>query len=883
MVLTLRTIEALVEALQRKDTHATMFAIESKAPWTGPREVSRGNRCLQIRDARTALRLREVMHEPRGDDGLIVLTNLDARAFGRENLARMALRRIEPVQPWPMVRLLFGVASVDPRLVPHAWMAERLLQASPAQRTVAGGTLDVETAWGIILGGFGLNSIRPSEDEFLAAAFQPAFTQAFNELPPEGRQEFRSIVQNSLDRFGTTVLAVVEKGYGDHVLAAGLVAQCLFEVHEPNALSARGAFAERFGVKGLDGSVASRWGAVTRRLLARRESAALASRVRAQADGILTANLDSAGLAHASDDLPSGLTQRVRTVAQLIEEALAGPASDALLGELRDAVRRVEQHALASAHGDGARAAMAARLVRWLAIERATASSLEAALRTYADEECWVDRARIAVRDGESLPEARRAYHALAERVAVERAKSNAWVAQEVVAAVLPSSLLIGVEHVLEQVVVPLAAERPVALIIMDGMSHAVALDLVRALEEIAWARYRPRRNAAAPLVVSAIPSVTEFSRASLLCGALRVGNQDVEKAGFAAFLQSHKLGTSRSPKVFHKSSLDATSSDVEVAIASDARVIACVVNAIDAQLGGSDQLRTEWNLKSVPDFARLVRACELAGRAIVLVSDHGHVVDEATEQLSANGSGLLMPSARWRGVDGELRTGELVARGPRVLAPSGECVVAADERIRYVGRHAGYHGGVTIQEIACPLHVFVHTSTDEGLTDWIPVESSRPAWWSAETMAQAVPRAAPSVVASASRPRRPTGGRGADETGLFTGASRSWIAALLESETYRQQRKNAGRAPLADDFARRMLEVFVAHGTEGATLVKITEQAFASRIELSVGDTRKRVTLLRNLLNVDGYEVLTQPDRESYLLDIEMLKTQFELEGTAL
>ena len=131
----------------------------------------------------------------------------------------------------------------------------------------------------------------------------------------------------------------------------------------------------------------------------------------------------------------------------------------------------------------------------------------------------------------------------------------------------LPSSLLIGVEHVLEQVVVPLAAERPVALIIMDGMSHAVALDLVRALEEIAWARYRPRRNAAAPLVVSAIPSVTEFSRASLLCGALRVGNQDVEKAGFAAFLQSHKLGTSRSPKVFHKSSLDATSSDVEVAI----------------------------------------------------------------------------------------------------------------------------------------------------------------------------------------------------------------------------------------------------------------------------------------------------------------------------
>ena len=882
MVLTPQTIEALVAALHRKDLEATMFAIESSVPWTGCREIMVEGRRMQVRDARCALRVREVMQEPRSNDGLVILTDLDERAFGRENLSRMALRRIESVQPWPAVRLIFGVASVDPRLVRHGWMAERLLQAPPDGRAIAGGTLEFETAWGILLAGFGLSSTRPSEDEFLAAASRPAFAQAFNALPPEGKQEFRSIVQGSLDRFGMTVLAVVEKGYGDHVLAAGIVAQCIFEVHDPHALQVRGAFAERFGVKGLEGSVASRWGAVTRKLLGRPDSAALASRVRSQADGILTNDLDGAVLAHASDDLPSGLTQRVRGLTTLVEKALVGAISDVLLDELRDAVRRVEQHTLAVGHGDSERTAMAARLVRWLTVERASAPSLEAALRSYADDGCWVDRARIAVRDGESAPEARRIYQALAERVATERAKLNADVAPAAISASLPSGELLGVEHVLEQVVVPLAAERPVALIVMDGMSHAVALDLIRALEEIAWIRYKPRGQSAARLVVSAIPSVTQFSRTSLLCGALRDGGQPDEIAGFASFLQSRGLGTSRSPKVFHKSALDAVSSDVETAIESDAKVVACVVNAIDAQLSGSDQLRMLWTLRAIPVFARLVRACERAGRAIVLVSDHGHLVEESTTQLAANGSGVLNPGARWRGVDGDVRPGELVARGPRVLAPGGECVVAADERVRYVGRHAGYHGGVTVQEIACPLHVFVHSSSDAGLANWIPIESTPPTWWSSEVTAAVIRRPVQPIVSGGSRSPRAKPATGADEPGLFLGAGTTWISALLASATYEQQRKNVGRAPLADDVARRMLDVFVAQGADGSMSIKITEQALAARIELSVGDTRKRVTLLRNLLNVDGYEVLAQPDRESYVLDIAMLKAQFELEGNA-
>jgi hypothetical protein len=876
MLLTPRTIGALVAALRRKDTAATVFAIESKSAWSGEDQINVDGRQARVCEVRSALRLREVLHEDRGGADLVILTDLDARTFGRENLARVALRRIEPVQPWPVVRTLFGVASIDPRLVRHAWMAERLLQAPMGDRTIAGGTLDLETAWGIMLGGFGLRSARPSEDEFLDAAAKPVFAQAFQTLPTEGREEFKRVIQESLDRLGATVLSVVERGLGEHVLAAGLVAQCLFEVHDADALSIRGAFGERFGVRGIDGVVASRWGSAVRKLISRPEATALASRVRAQADALLVGDLGGAALAHASSDLPSGLTQRVRLVAECVERALVDQPSEQDLAELRDAVKRVENHALAGAHGDADRAVMAARLVRWIAEPRTEPVGLEAAVRRYAESECWVDRARIIVRDGESVPEARRAYQVLAQRVAQERAKLNTAVAPAAIAASLPAGGLIGVEHVLEKVVAPLAAVRPVALIVMDGMSHAVALDLVRALEKVAWVRYRPKSLPAAPLVLSTVPTVTEFARTSLLCGALRAGDQADEREGFSAFLKAKSLGSSSAPTVFHKDKLDDESSKVEEAIRSTVKVVACVVNAIDAQLDGSDQLRAQWNLRTIPVLGRLVRACELAGRAIVLTSDHGHLVDEATEQLPANGVGTLLAAARWRGADGALRPGELDARGPRVLVSSGACVVAADERVRYGKRHAGYHGGVTVQELACPLHVLVHTGNDAELADWVPIESEDPSWWQIDGSSASTTRPAP----VAPRPRvRPTLNPIA-AGGLFPQGGESWIDALFSSAVYADQRSIAGRAPLPDDQARRIMEVFVQHAPPGGTLIKMTEQALAARLERSVSDTRKLVTLLRNLLNVDGYEVLGQPDRDSLELDVALLKTQFALGG---
>lgn len=876
MLLTGRTVEALVAALRRKDKSATVFAIEAKGSWSGQDRIVVDGRPARVREARCALRLREVFHEARGGEDLVILTDLDAKAFGRENLAKVALRRIEPVQPWPVVRTLFGVASIDPALVRHAWMAERLLQAPPADRNIAGGTLDLETAWGIVLGCFGLPSARPTEEEFLIAASKPAFLLAFQQLPVEGRAELKRVIQESLDRFGVTVLAVVERGFGDQVLAAGLVAHCLWESEDPGALQARGAFAERFGVRGLDRAIALRWSSCVQKLISGKADAVAPSRVRAQADSLLATDLGAAELAYVSDELPSGLSQRIGRVAGCVERALGWTSAGQELADLRDAVRLVRKHAMSAAHGEADRAEMAARLVSWLAEPREDPRTLEAAIRRYADEDCWVDRARVGLRDGESVPEARRAYQSLLQRVASERAKLNASVAVRAAVTSLPEGTLIGVEHVLDKVVAPLAAARPVALIVMDGMSHAVALELVGSLEDLAWARYRPKSFSAAPLVLSTVPTVTEFARTSLLCGALKAGAQGEERQGLAAFLRAKGLGGSAAPLLFHKDRLDEDSSTVEEALQSNAKVVACVINAIDAQLDGSDQLRAQWSVRGIPVFSRLVRACEASGRAIVLVSDHGHLVDESTVQLSGHGAGDLRPASRWRGTDGSVRPGELEARGPRVLVPGGACVVAADERVRYGGRHAGYHGGVTVQELACPLHLLVHTGSDEGLTDWVPLDFSVPRWWRFDLESgDPAPR-----TNTVPRPRTRQRAEAVGETGLFVPVSGSWLEGLFASEVYKAQRSNAGRAQLSDAQVKQIIDSMLGQGQGGAAPAKITEQALASRLELSISDTRRRVTLLRNLLNVDGYEVLSQSDRDSLALDVELLKTQFAIGG---
>jgi hypothetical protein len=102
---------------------------------------------------------------------------------------------------------------------------------------------------------------------------------------------------------------------------------------------------------------------------------------------------------------------------------------------------------------------------------------------------------------------------------------------------------------------------------------------------------------------LATIPSVTEFSRTSLLCGRLAQGGQDDEKAGFAEHPELVARSRSGSPPVlFHKAGLQelndsVLSAEVRKEIASThRRVVGVVVNAVDDHLLKGEQIDTRWS-----------------------------------------------------------------------------------------------------------------------------------------------------------------------------------------------------------------------------------------------------------------------------------------------
>ena len=143
-------------------------------------------------------------------------------------------------------------------------------------------------------------------------------------------------------------------------------------------------------------------------------------------------------------------------------------------------------------------------------------------------------------------------------------------------------------------------------------------------------AAWRAGRRGAA---LAVLPTVTEVSRTSLLCGELRTGGQEAERRGFEALWRAHGLPGAA---LFHKKPLDsarpghAVAGDVAAAIAdvTGQPLVTCVLNTIDDALDRSDPGGTEWTADAVRHLLPLLERARYAGRVVVLTADHGHVVE---------------------------------------------------------------------------------------------------------------------------------------------------------------------------------------------------------------------------------------------------------------
>ena len=415
-------------------------------------------------------------------------------------------------------------------------------------------------------------------------------------------------------------------------------------------------------------------------------------------------------------------------------------------------------------------------------------------------------------------------------------------------------------------------------------MSMAVFREIEHDLVSRGWVELVGEATRERPVVVAALPTVTEVSRTSLLCGGITAGNASKEKDGFSRHDGLRSACASDAPPVlFHKGDLRETgaagvSPRVAAAIADpDHRVVGVVINAVDDHLAKGDQVRVPWTARHIRPLEELLEACRSCGRAVVLVSDHGHVLERGTELRD-----ITEAAERWRPANGAPTDDEVLLRGPRVVAEGGRLLAPWSERVRFGMKKNGYHGGASPQEVVLPLGVFALPETTARLAGWREAAPEVPSWW--RWRDEADPAAASGHAKSAEERRAPApagcpprrGETGDLLAGLLTEAPRStetWIDRLFETDLFAEQRKQAARTALPEERIRAMLTALDARGG------KLTGPALAESLGVPLFRLAGIVSALRRVLNVDGYAVLSVDETsETIELNRDLLATQFGL-----
>ncbi|MGH3024987.1 MAG: BREX-2 system phosphatase PglZ, partial [Gaiellaceae bacterium] len=542
--------------------------------------------------------------------------------------------------------------------------------------------------------------------------------------------------------------------------------------------------------------------------------------------------------------------------------------------------------------GRVAPARMAVRLLCWLemvsreqpggALPQTVAAGVDGHLGDWG----WVDRALITLRAGDPVHDdaIATAYKTVARRAQTRRDEFDHAFALRLAAwapDAAPSAGLLRIEDVLERVVAPIADSAPSAplLLVLDGMSSAAAVDLAEQIRGDGWieASIAPGRKAA----LAMFPSVTRISRASLLAGAPNTGGQQAETDAFEAFWQRRR----RPAALFHKSDIAGPdgarlANPLVRALSETGTVVGVVLNTIDDALD-KDRMgdRTGWRVADITHLDVLLDSARSYGRPIVVVSDHGHVLERGTEQQDRPSAA----AARWR--TGEPAEGEIALTGSRVLDGGGNIVVPWRDDIRYAQKRAGYHGGASLAEMTVPVLAFMPRH-DDPPSGWhvLPEEDTTPPWWTRA--------AGPAASATIAAPAQPAKGRATakrpsvppvQEDALFAAPAAATVPAVVsptthtslgirvvDSPVYRRQLAMVRRQPKAERVVAVIDALAAAGGSLSSTKTIEVMGSTAARLEGTFAT-------LQRLLNVETYPVLMLVDGgRTARLDVLLLSEQF-------
>jgi hypothetical protein len=412
-------------------------------------------------------------------------------------------------------------------------------------------------------------------------------------------------------------------------------------------------------------------------------------------------------------------------------------------------------------------------------------------------------------------------------------------------------------------------------------MSWAVCHELLDEIRREHWFEATLDESSLPPLpVIATVPSITNFSRTTLLTGKVTYGDQGTEKRNFEEHPALKALCDKKAPPaLFHKKEVSegmrgVLGDDLSKAVLSEKnQIVGVVINAIDDFLSKGEQMPMNWSISRISYLGSLLKLARDSGRVVILASDHGHVWHRPDARKLSSETG-----SRWRLNAGALDDGELAISGSRVRdgKDGNEVIVPWTEAIYYERQHNGYHGGATPQEMICPLVILTDKSSNySGLER---CEYPKPEWWtSAPTATATVEVVVPKHPATLfddipEEPEEPV--RPVQKAQPVPVPTKGWIKRLLSSQAYKDQKQMIRRHAPEDALVQKCIEALEASGGI------MTPAAFVKVAELPPARLDPLIAQMKRLLNVDGYEILILNRNENKVeLNVAKLKRQFDLE----
>lgn len=800
--------------------------------------------------------------------------------------------RIHSVGPELRLRQLFGASELGPGVAQSA-LAKMLLDSGAEPFGRGGGRLSEADMWRAWLEReLGLPDL--ALDALLAwAASQPA-----SSIDEAVRDELLPHLASAVDPVAPLVWRAWESGHGRAVLEAAVVFESLAATDDP-----AGRIWLRQKVRDLGGeeldetarieaarSLGDAFGgaiALLRKSLSRADIREL---YRAADDQIEDSEIRA--LVAESRRLPSSWHARIAKLGDALKQGAEKPsASTAALA--REALEELERHDTFVEDDQKPmleRAENAMRLLAWLASGdepwRAPAKTPQGDVERlggwYAVEGGWVDRARRRAR-GRSLDALDVGIAAVLDvvdqtRLELDRRFATALVAWH--AADRPGAATVPIDKALERVALRYLDgddSRRLLVLLLDGMAWAQTVEILEALYKLpdrwgplSWHVSKVGRLSDGydlPVMVANLPTVTEVSRSAFFAGkTVKSGKDHKSDKDPKRFAENKRLTkvSPKPPKLYLKGEASETDGAVAQPLLSkiadrDDRLVAVVLNAIDASLKGDAQVQHAWTHETIRPLLPLLEAARDAGRAVMLAADHGHVHADRLATVAAPAGS----KPRWR----PWRRGEAIAeyevvldaeKAPAVWVPRGAdgVVLLADDHHRYGGSAAaGEHGGATLAEVIAPCLLIGPERDGEALAPVVPT------WWYYELEQQPIP------VPIA--PTKPKGRRKRVSENQLAIPGVGQPAGLAASELFLKRARSKDRSELALRAVAFLRERNGRAGTDSFA-------AAMGTLPTRVGGLVSKVS---EILNFDGFLVLSHDAKtKQVILDVRLLEQVFEV-----